>query len=58
MENRGRFVLEVFGDESWVGNLSRYGGYHQRPGYLQRIIIVVAILKVTCFARMANMLMI
>ena len=27
--------LEVFGDESRVGDLSRDGGYHQGSGYLQ-----------------------
>lgn len=37
MKNKVCFVLEVFGDESWVGDLSRYGGYHQRPGNLQHI---------------------
>lgn len=30
-------VLEVFSDESWVRNLSWYGGNHECPGYLQHI---------------------
>lgn len=30
-------VLEVFGDESWVRDLSWYAGNHQCPGYLQHI---------------------
>ncbi len=28
-------LLEMFGDESWVRDLSWYGGNHQCPGYLQ-----------------------
>lgn len=30
-----RRVLEVFGDESGVGDLSWYGGNHQCPSYLK-----------------------